>query len=567
MTACNRTSVTTGAAVVGASILVATALTPQGAGVDTDAVQPAAVVAPVSSSPTPPPGSANAHGDSASAARLALLGLLAPAANSPRGQHAGAGAAVAATSDLRAASASARSDSARHAVLVRANLVGPSAAVTPAAVTLHSDAGVTAAPTSATGTTNEATSVAPAIVGPAAASPAALVASTAAATAPSTGSFFANFIGPAGSPPNPQIWGYDLGGGGWGNNEQEVYTNSPNNVRLDGNGDLVIQAQSTPTGYTSARLVTRGKADVEYGTLMARIKFPSGQGIWPAFWMLGSNINSVGWPAAGEIDMMELPDVGTTYNTALHGPWANGQPGDWTASNSGPAGTDLSKGFHNYWVTREPGLIMIGVDGYVRGVYTKSSLPAGAQWVFDAPSYVILNVAVGGNWPGPPNNSTPFPATMLVNWVSYTATPVAGTTSAVKTASTLSAAAPAQRSGPTGATAIAAATATPTVAGAPVAAAGGRHTDPVSTTLPSSAPSGNAPTAKPSAASGTAPTAKPTAASGAAPTAKPTAASVSGIGPSGAAGSSAAGVPAASGSAAAASGTAKPGPGVHVPTG
>ncbi len=179
------------------------------------------------------------------------------------------------------------------------------------------------------------------------------------------------------------------------------------------------------------------------------------------------------------------------------GPGPMGNRDTWTASTSGPAGTDLSTGFHNYWVTREPGLIMIGVDGYVRGVYTRSSLPAGAQWVFDAPSYVVLNVAVGGNWPGPPNNSTPFPATMLVDWVSYTATPVAGTTSAVKTASTLSAAAPAQRGGLTGATAIATAAASPTVVGAPVAAAGGRHTATLSTTLSSSAPSGDAPTAKP----------------------------------------------------------------------
>jgi beta-glucanase (GH16 family) len=403
---------------------------------------------------------------------------------------------------------------------------------------------------------------------------------------PTTGSFFDNFIGPAGSPPNPQIWGYDLGGGGWGNNEQEVYTNSPNNVRLDGNGDLVIQAQRTPTGYTSARLVTRGKADIQYGTLMARIKFPSGQGIWPAFWMLGSNIDSVGWPAAGEIDMMELPDVGTTYNTALHGPWANGQPGFWTASTSGPAGTDLSTGFHNYWVTREPGLIMVGVDGYVRSVYTRSSIPAGAQWVFDAPSYALLNVAVGGNWPGPPSNSTPFPATMLVDWVSYAATPVAGTTSVVKTASTLSAAAPAQRGGPSGATAIASAVASPTVVGAPVAAAGRRPTATVSTTLPSSAHSGDAPTAKPTAPSGGAHGADRVAVSaGGSSGAVVASSSISGIGPSGAAGNSgagvppansragvppansSAGVPPASGSAAAATGTGKPGPGGHVPAG
>ncbi|PXW96900.1 glycosyl hydrolase family 16 [Mycolicibacterium moriokaense] len=242
----------------------------------------------------------------------------------------------------------------------------------------------------------------------------------AAASTPATGPFFDDFLGPAGSAPNPLYWTYDLGGGGWGNNELETYTNLPANVRLDGQGHLVIQAQKTATGYTSARLTTQGLRDIGYGTLMARIKFPSGQGIWPAFWSLGSNVNSVGWPQSGEIDMMELPNIATTYHTALHGPFTTPQPGAYSVSTSGPAGVDLSADYHNYWVTRQPGVIVIGVDGWVRGIYTRWSMPAGDQWVFDAPQYAILNVAVGGNWPGPPDASTKFPATMLVDWVRYT---------------------------------------------------------------------------------------------------------------------------------------------------
>lgn len=235
-----------------------------------------------------------------------------------------------------------------------------------------------------------------------------------------TGPIFDDFLGPAGSAPSSQLWDYDLGGGGWGNNELQVYTNSPDNVRLDGQGNLLIQARRSGTGYTSARLVTRGKAEIKYGTMMARIKFPSGQGLWPAFWMLGSNITTVGWPQCGEIDLMELPNTGTRYNTAIHGPWTPPRTGHWSASTSGATTVDLTAAFHNYWVYRQPGVIMIGVDGTTFGVYTRASMPAGGQWVFDQPMFALLNIAVGGDWPGPPNASTPFPATMVVDWFRYT---------------------------------------------------------------------------------------------------------------------------------------------------
>jgi beta-glucanase (GH16 family) len=231
---------------------------------------------------------------------------------------------------------------------------------------------------------------------------------------------FDDFDGPAGSPPNPKIWDYDLGGG-WGHgSELQVYTNSSDNVRLDGQGHLVIQALKTSTGYTSGRLVTRGKLNVLYGTLVARIKFPARQGIWSTFWTVGSNIDSVGWPRCGEIDIMELVNVGTKYNVTLHGPQGES---DYLAgagvARSGPI-ADLTDDFHEYWMNWRQNGITIGVDGITLAEFTPASLPAGAQWVFNHPMYAVLSLAVGGNLPGPPTDATPFPATMLVDWFRYT---------------------------------------------------------------------------------------------------------------------------------------------------
>jgi beta-glucanase (GH16 family) len=225
------------------------------------------------------------------------------------------------------------------------------------------------------------------------------------------------FDGPAGSRPSPTYWDYDVGGGGWGNREQQVYTRKPANVRLDGHGHLVIQAHKSGRGYTSARMVTRGKVDFTHGLIEARIKFPQGQGIHPAVWLLGSNIKTVGYPASGEIDIMELVDSGTMYHNAIHGPMADNADTKWKQSADGAAGGDLALDYHVYQVRREPGLIKIGIDGKVVGQYGRETAPTGADWVFDAPMYLILNIAVGGDWPGPVNATTPFPATMLVDWI------------------------------------------------------------------------------------------------------------------------------------------------------
>jgi beta-glucanase (GH16 family) len=228
-----------------------------------------------------------------------------------------------------------------------------------------------------------------------------------------------DFTGSWGSPPNPAYWGYDLGGGGWGNNELQTYTSNRDNVRLSGTGLLVIEARHSGTSYTSARVVTRGKVDFLYGLVEARIKMPEGQGLLPAMWMLGSNITTVGYPACGEIDIVELVNTGTIYHNAIHGPVTSTPNAKWTQGYDGYAGLNLSQDFHTYQVYREPGRVTVGIDGNVVGQYTKSGIPAGATWVFDAPFYLTFNIAVGGDWPGLPAAATPFPARMLVDWVRY----------------------------------------------------------------------------------------------------------------------------------------------------
>lgn len=230
--------------------------------------------------------------------------------------------------------------------------------------------------------------------------------------------FAEDFNGPAGSPPNPDLWTIDVGPSavhGWERGSLQTYTDSAENVRLDGYGNLVIEArQPDPEAdsiYTSGRIVTRGKAAFGFGTLVARIKFPAGQGLWPAFWLLGTDIDSRGWPDCGEIDVMELINSGTEYNVALHGPNAD-------VTHTGPT-ADLSDDFHNYWVTRRADSITVGVDQATLASFTPDTLPPDARWVFNGPMFVLLNVAVGGDWPGPPDASTPFPAAMTVDWISF----------------------------------------------------------------------------------------------------------------------------------------------------
>lgn len=226
--------------------------------------------------------------------------------------------------------------------------------------------------------------------------------------------FLDDFSGPAGARPNPDHWTIDVGSSaehGWEEGSLQTYTDAADNVRLDGEGHLVLEARKDGDTFTSGRVVTRGKLNFGFGTIVAGIKVPSGQGIWPAFWMLGADIDTVGWPQSGEIDIIELINGADTYNISLHAPGA-----DIVTKGSIP---DLSRDFHRYWVTRLPDSITIGIDDHPPKTFTRSSLPAGAQWVFNDPMFVLLNVAVGGTWPGPPDESTRFPAAMLVDWLRF----------------------------------------------------------------------------------------------------------------------------------------------------
>lgn len=234
-------------------------------------------------------------------------------------------------------------------------------------------------------------------------------------TTTKSGALLDEFEGPAGSPPNPDYWVFDVGPSsvkGWEQGSVQTYTDSPQNVRLDGEGHLIIQARDDNGEYTSGRITTRGKINFGNGRISARIKFPAGQGLWPAFWMLGSNIEEVGWPESGEIDIMEIVNVGDKYNISLHGP-----RGD--VSLRGPV-NDLTEGFHVYWADRTENSIKVGIDETTYGEFTPAVFPVGSKWVFnDSPNHVLLNVAVGGDWPGQPDDSTPFPATMMVDWFRF----------------------------------------------------------------------------------------------------------------------------------------------------
>jgi len=230
-----------------------------------------------------------------------------------------------------------------------------------------------------------------------------------------------------GSSPDSTKWGFDIGNGsgGWGNNQQEYDTARTNNARIVG-GQLVIEADQESYGgknYTSARMLTKGKWSWAYGRMEARIKIPRGQGIWPAFWMLGANIDSVGWPTCGEIDIMEnigkTSDQGKAHGT-IHGPQSGGDynggagvGGTYTL----PGGVALADDFHIYAVEWTTNQIKWFMDTHQYFTAMSASLPGGATWVFTQPQFFILNVAVGGYWPGYPDGTTVFPQQMLVDYV------------------------------------------------------------------------------------------------------------------------------------------------------
>ena len=221
-----------------------------------------------------------------------------------------------------------------------------------------------------------------------------------------------------GTKPDNTKWGYDIGGSGWGNNELQYYTDRSENARIE-NGQLVIEARAENFGgknYTSARLLTKDKWSWTYGRIEARIKIPKGQGIWPAFWMLGANIGAVGWPNCGEIDIMEnIGSLPSTLYGTLHGPGYSG--GGGISGNTILTGAALGDDFHVYAIEWEENRIRWFLDGQQFFTLTPANLPPGSAWVFNQPQFLILNVAVGGNWPGNPNGSTVFPQRMTVDYV------------------------------------------------------------------------------------------------------------------------------------------------------
>lgn len=218
--------------------------------------------------------------------------------------------------------------------------------------------------------------------------------------------------------PNSTIWGFDIGTGinGWGNNELQYYTNRPENVAVQ-NGHLIITARRESfqgSSFTSARLLTKGKFEQAFGRFEARIRLPWGQGIWPAFWMLGADIDTNPWPGAGEIDIMEFRgQEPTTILGSVHGP---GFSGGQAISKSFTLENDrFDTGFHVFGIEWGPEYVNYYVDDVLYNQITPADVPG--EWVFNKPFYILINLAVGGTFVGSPNNETVFPQTMLVDYV------------------------------------------------------------------------------------------------------------------------------------------------------
>jgi hypothetical protein len=221
-----------------------------------------------------------------------------------------------------------------------------------------------------------------------------------------------------GSTINTANWGFDLGAGGWGNNELENYTNRSVNARIE-NGMLVIEARRESLGgaaYTSARMKTQGKQSFGINTWVeARINAPEGQGIWPAFWMLGNSITTVGWPSCGEIDIMEIQGQNPAKNFGtIH--WADQNGNHASFGGIFNSSSSLTAGFHTYAISRTASSIKWYVD---RVQYAEANISGGINSTseFQGPFFILLNVAVGGNFVGSPDGTTVFPQQMQVDWV------------------------------------------------------------------------------------------------------------------------------------------------------
>ncbi len=253
------------------------------------------------------------------------------------------------------------------------------------------------------------------------------------------------FDGAAQRLPDPSKWTYDtgshdeVGNQGWGNREVETYC-SPHganpagcdphrpNAFLDGDGHLVLRAERNPDGtWTSARITTRGLKDFQYGRIEARMRLPVGTGLWPAFWMLGSNYLTTEWPASGSVTIVENVSLTQRSNglgpnvirSTLHGPHYSGGNGPWHDYKLPNGGRVDDGDFHTYGIIWSPDMMQFYVDDPANIFFVEdaSDLPEGGEWVFDHPFFLVLNLAVGGEWPGSPDATTPSPAEILVDYV------------------------------------------------------------------------------------------------------------------------------------------------------
>jgi beta-glucanase (GH16 family) len=239
------------------------------------------------------------------------------------------------------------------------------------------------------------------------------------------------FNGANGAAPDGSKWTYDTGGGGWGNGELQTYCAPGSNAApcsaanpnaYQSGGQLVVRARNAGGTWTSARLKTQGVAQFQYGRIEARMRLPVGAGLWPAFWMLGTDIGSVGWPQCGEQDIMEwVNSYGpSTTSSTLHGPGYSGGGGIGGSFTFPNGGRVDDGGFHTYGVIWSPNRMDFYRDN-VNGPFftvTPASIPGGTQWVFNHPFFLILNLAIGGGgFPGNTNASTPNPALLLVDYV------------------------------------------------------------------------------------------------------------------------------------------------------
>ncbi len=230
------------------------------------------------------------------------------------------------------------------------------------------------------------------------------------------------FDGPTGAPPDSRYWGYQINGPTAANKQLQRYTTSTDNAALDGKGHLAITARPDTSGascwygscrYTSARLFTANKATVRYGRVEARMKLPVGKGVWPAFWMMGANYKTVKSPDCGEIDIVELiGDKPQRVWGTVHGPGFTGVGKKFDLAGSKTFADD----FHTFAVDWTPTSVTFSVDGTAYHQVTPKDIKDG-RWVFDQPFIMVLNLAVGGRWPGDPSPTTPIPATLLVDEV------------------------------------------------------------------------------------------------------------------------------------------------------